>query len=93
MLTNALFSSGAVSPSGAAAVEEQREVVSTALDSLAARDREILFLRHFEGLPNKDIACLLGLTEGGASVRHLRALGRLQSALERVGATFDPTAG
>ncbi|MEM9799890.1 MAG: sigma-70 family RNA polymerase sigma factor [Planctomycetota bacterium] len=89
LFASALVASG-ISPSGAAAVDEQRELLRKALDSLSAQDREVLFLRHFEQLSNKEIAELLGLSAPGASLRHLRALGRLQRALAELGVAFQP---
>ena len=47
-------------------------------------DREILALRHFEALSNGEVAKLLDLTEQAASVRYVRALGRLKQILELV---------
>lgn len=90
MLASALVQSG-LSPSGAAAAEEQREILSDALQTLSASDREILFLRHFEQLSTPEIGAVLGISSSGASLRHLKALGRLQRALARFGVTFDPT--
>ena len=91
MLANALVESG-ISPSGIAVREEQREALNEALSSLEPADREVLFMRHFEQLSNKEIAAILELTPGGASLRHLKALGRLQRALATFGITFDPNA-
>lgn len=91
MLANALVESG-VSPSGFAVGEEQREALNEALSSLDPEDREVLFMRHFEQLSNKEIAAILKLTPGGASLRHLKALGRLQRALAGLGITFDSAA-
>lgn len=89
MLASALMQSG-ISPSGAAALEEQREMLADALAELSDSDREILFLRHFEQLSNREVAAVLGLAKSGASVRHLKALKRLQHALARCGMSFDP---
>ena len=89
MLANALVDSG-ISPSGIAVQEEQRSALNDALSSLGADDREILFMRHFEQLSNHEIAELLRLTPGGASLRHLKALGRLQRALAQLGIKYDP---
>ncbi|MEM1451610.1 MAG: sigma-70 family RNA polymerase sigma factor [Planctomycetota bacterium] len=89
LLASALMESG-VSPSGAAAADEQRELLREALEDLSAADREVLFLRHFEQLSNKEVAALLELSAPGASLRHLRALQRLQAALARVGVAFEP---
>ncbi len=92
MLASALLQSG-ISPSGAAALEEQREMLADALAELSESDREILFLRHFEQLSNREVASVLGLARSGASVRHLKALKRLQHALARCGMSFDPEGG
>lgn len=88
LLASALVASG-VSPASAAAADEQRELLASALEELGPADREILFLRHFEQLSNTEIAAVLDLSPSAASLRHLRALGRLQRALSRVGVTFD----
>ncbi|QDV06844.1 ECF RNA polymerase sigma factor SigD [Planctomycetes bacterium Poly30] len=88
MLAHALVESG-ISPSGVAIRQEEREALDEALANLSTEDREILFMRHFEQLSNKEIAAILGLTAGGASLRHLKALGRLQAALSRAGLTFE----
>ena len=92
MLASALAESG-ISPSGFAIREEQREALNEALSSLQAEDREVLFMRHFEQLSNKEIAAVLQLTPGAASLRHLRALGKLQRALATFGIVFDPASG
>lgn len=52
-----------------------------ALHQLGEDDREILLLRHFEGLSNSEVARLLGLSEAAAGMRHLRALRRLRTVL------------
>lgn len=88
MLVGALMESG-ISPSGVASREEEREVLTEALSSLSVEDREVLLMRHFEQLANKEVAEVLGLTAGGASLRHLKALGRLQKALELSGLSID----
>ena len=86
-LAAAIAESG-ISPSGAASSNEMREILADALESLDETDREILMLRHFEQMPNKDLARLLGLTESGASLRHLRAMQRMQVALAARGLTL-----
>src|SRR2546421_734388 len=45
-------------------------------------DREVLVLRYLEGLPTREIAAVLGVTEGAVKVRHFRALARLQAVLD-----------
>ena len=62
--------------------EELRQWVRDALDRMSPRDREVLVLRYLEMLSNKEIAEVLGITEGAVKVRHLRALERLRSRLD-----------
>jgi len=61
--------------------EEQHARVREALAGLGERDRELLVLRHLEDLPVRDIAAILGITEGAVKVRHVRALQRLRRLL------------
>jgi RNA polymerase sigma-70 factor (ECF subfamily) len=73
---------GHSSPSRRVLREELRGRVRAALDRLAARDREVLVLRHLEQLSTAETAAVLGVTEGAVKLRHLRALDRLRSVLE-----------
>jgi RNA polymerase sigma-70 factor (ECF subfamily) len=70
------------SPSRAQERRDLQERVRAALERLAERDREVLLLRHFEQLPVKQIAAVLGISEGAAKVRHARALERLRQELD-----------
>ena len=47
-------------------------------------DREVLALRHYEQLSNREIAHVLEISEAAASVRFMRALRRLKELLQRV---------
>lgn len=69
------------SPSQGAVRAEERERVRRALEQLSLEDREVLELRHVDGLDNSEIAPLLGLTVSGASRRYLRAVARLRELL------------
>ena len=51
------------------------------LNAMDPIDREILVLRHFEELSNKEAAQVLGITKSAASNRYIRALKRLKDAL------------
>lgn len=73
------------SPSGAAMREEVRQKIEGALDSMDEIDREVLLLRHFEELSNKEAATVLGIQENAASNRYVRALGRLRGLLTELG--------
>ncbi len=69
------------SPSNAVMREELRQKVEEALESMDEIDREVLLLRHFEELSNKDAAAVLGIQENAASNRYVRALVRLKGIL------------
>jgi RNA polymerase sigma-70 factor (ECF subfamily) len=47
-------------------------------------DREVLALRHFEELTNKETAVVLGLQQAAASNRYVRALLRLKEILSTI---------
>ena len=69
------------SPSAHAVRQELFARVRAAIDSLPPADRELILLRHVEQLPLKDIAAILGTTEGAARTRHFRILQRLHNML------------
>jgi RNA polymerase sigma-70 factor (ECF subfamily) len=71
----------ATSPSNHLLRQELRRRVQDGLARLGERDREVLVLRYLEGLSTKETAAVLGITEGAAKVRHLRALERLRGLL------------
>ena len=73
------------SPSQAVMREELKQQLQQALESMDEIDREVLTLRHFEDLGNKEVAELLGIGENAASNRYVRALGRLKGLLGRFG--------
>ena len=70
------------SPSVAAAQRETECWLQDAVDHLDAADREILSLRHFEQLGNREAAAKLGITTAAASKRYVRALQRLREAVQ-----------
>ena len=62
------------------------------MDLLGDKDREILWMRHFDGLTFREAAEALGLTEDAVVQRHVRAVRRfkkLWESLRRPGET-DP---
>jgi RNA polymerase sigma-70 factor, ECF subfamily len=73
------------SPSQAAMRDELRQQLLAALEGMDEIDREVLTLRHFEDLTNKEVAELLGIGENAASNRYVRALGRLKGLLGGIG--------
>jgi RNA polymerase sigma-70 factor (ECF subfamily) len=67
------------SPSDAAKREELRRHVKQVLDILPEKDREILRMRHEDGLTHAETGQVLGITENAATVRYVRALQRLKN--------------
>jgi RNA polymerase sigma-70 factor (ECF subfamily) len=69
---------------------DRRELVRRlrqAVEQLPKADREVILLRHFEGLSNQEVGCLLGEAPGTVSKRHGRALLRLHKLLFAGGLT------
>jgi RNA polymerase sigma-70 factor (ECF subfamily) len=82
---SAFFVGSITSPSRAVMREELRQKIEQALEAMDEIDREVLLLRHFEELSNKEAAAVLGIQENAASNRYVRALGRLKGYLGDVG--------
>ena len=80
-----LFVGHITSPSHAMMREEARMKIEAALQEMDEIDREVLMLRHFEDLSNKEAALVLGIQENAASNRYVRALGRLKGYLGGLG--------
>ena len=81
---------GHFTTSSQAAVRAERQVqLQAILNGLDELDREILALRHFEGLSNGEAAQVLGLSKTAANNRYVRALGRLRDLLGRVPGFLD----
>ena len=78
------LSDSARSPSSNASRTELSKQLDSVLSGMNEVDREVLALRHFESLSNREVATLLGMTEQAASIRYVRALGRLKQILELV---------
>jgi RNA polymerase sigma-70 factor (ECF subfamily) len=58
-----------------------------AVAQLPEADREVILMRHFEGLSNPEVSCLLGTDPGTISKRHGRAMLRLHRILFAGGLT------
>jgi RNA polymerase sigma-70 factor (ECF subfamily) len=73
-----------------AAVRAERHLqLQEVLNGLDELDREILALRHFEGLSNGESAAVLGLSKTATNNRSIRGLGRLHDLLGRVPGFFN----
>ena len=70
-----------LTPGAAAIQNEFMNRFMIALNELSEDDRELIMMRHFEGLGNSEVAAALELSEAAAGMRHLRALKKLRSAL------------
>ena len=64
---------------------ELREIVTRAIDRLAAREREVLVLREFEGLKYREIAEVVGIPVGTVMSRLYAARRSLARELEADG--------
>jgi RNA polymerase sigma-70 factor (ECF subfamily) len=71
----------ATTPSEVAMRAELQVRLQEALNSMSDVDREVLVLRHFEQLSNREAALALGIRESTASQRYARALLRLKDIL------------
>ena len=69
------------SPTEAVVRAERVLRLQEALNTLDPMDREVLSLRHFEQLSRAETAAVLGIEEGAAAKRHIRALKRLKGIL------------
>ena len=87
-LIDQLAASG-TSPSGNMMRAEMRQRVRRALEQLAAKDREVVILRHLEQLAFKEIAAVLGITEAATHSRYRRAVERLHDVLTERWRTSD----
>jgi RNA polymerase sigma-70 factor (ECF subfamily) len=76
------LATSATGPSQRLLRQEVRQRVRTALEQLPPRDREVLELRHLEGLSVAETAAALGLSAAAVKTRHLRALTRLRTLLD-----------
>jgi RNA polymerase sigma-70 factor (ECF subfamily) len=70
-----------MTPATAAIRHEMQGRFQEALALLEEADREVILMRHFEQLPNQEVADALGLSEAAASMRYLRAMRRLRAVL------------
>lgn len=77
------------SPTQAALREELSKQLKAALASMNEIDREVLALRHFEQLSNRETAQILGISDQAASDRYMRALSRLKGVLNTLPGFMD----
>lgn len=71
---------------------ELRPVLDQAMHELAARDREAILLRYFEGRSLAEVGAAIGLAENSARMRVERALEKLRHLLAQRGITSTAAA-
>ena len=72
------------SPSSAVRKDELAQQIDLVLQGMDAVDREVLALRHFEELTNREVSLVLNMSEQATSARYLRALTRLKRLLQLI---------
>ena len=72
----------AVAADDAAESALRRRVVRTALAALEPRERDVVALKFFAGLSNREIAGVLGMSETNAGTRLHRAVQKLRRACD-----------
>lgn len=61
--------------------EQHRQLLLKALDNLKEEDLQMIEMRFFEGMPFKEIADILGITENNAKVKTFRILNRMKKMM------------
>ena len=69
----------------------EHEALHAAVEQLPERERDIIRMRYFEGMPSKAIAQAMGLSEARISQLHARATGRLKELLQVLQPLEGPT--
>ncbi len=77
------------SPSKMIAHMDMIDKVDQAIATMSEVDQEILAMRHFEELTNKETAEALGIEQKNSSIRYYRALVRLKEILAEYSAFVD----
>ena len=76
------FQDATETPDGAAESSERLALLDKALDALPAESREIVVLRYFQRMSARDIAEIVGSTEGAVRTRLHRILAGLRKEYE-----------
>jgi len=69
------------SPFDDVVARRENEALHKAVAALPEREREIITMRYFQGMPSKAIAQAMGLSEARISQLHARATSRLRELL------------
>ncbi len=76
--------SAETSPSASAAAAELQQQMHQALALLRDGDREVLWMRHYDLLSFAEVGQVLGVSEGAATLRYVRALRRLKDLWQQL---------
>jgi RNA polymerase sigma-70 factor (ECF subfamily) len=75
-------------PSDRASDSELGTLIRAAADTLPERQKMVFILRHYQGLPLKEIAEIMNCTEGTVKTHLFRAVGKLRDELRGVRRDF-----
>jgi RNA polymerase sigma-70 factor, ECF subfamily len=78
------FAADELPPDAQVETRERGELVRRALAELPGHYREVVVLRHYEGLKFREIGAVLGIPEGTVKSRMAEALGQLNRLLKHV---------
>lgn len=78
-----MFANSITSPSLKITKAERQHMLANVLNSISENDRQIIELRHFDGMSNNECAEVLKITQKNASIRYVRALQHLKLALSK----------
>ena len=76
-----MFANTVTSPLSKLARLDRYALLRNIMEKLPESDRQILELRHFDGMGNNECASVLGIEPKAASIRYVRALKKLQAKL------------
>lgn len=62
-------------------IEERMMMVNDAVQRLPREQRDVMLLRHYEGLSVKETACVLGIPEGTVKSRAFTALNEIKKTM------------
>ena len=82
--TTERFAADTPSPDAHADSQERGVMVRRALENLTEQYREVVVLRHYEGLKFREIADVLGIPEGTVKSRMAEALNQLNKLLKHI---------